>query len=300
MNITIFYGIIGDNINITDVCFDKLINNNIIRIPSDDYNRAKIFTDPLVGVHKYIIINIDDIITEYDDKVIIYINTLTKQIKTKDVDLKLKKIHNELKINHGSFNEEVPEQKMVVSYLTGNEKVLELGANIGRNSLVIGYILKKINNNNYVTLECDKNICSQLTENRNINNMSFNIENSALSKKKLIQKGWDTIPSDELLEGYQNVDVISWEELKNKYQINFDTLVIDCEGAFYYILMDMPEILENINLIIMENDYWDLSHKNYIDYILTNNNFVVDYSEEGGWGPCFNNFFEVWKRVTPL
>jgi len=60
--------------------------------------------------------------------------------------------------------------------------------------------------------------------------------------------------------------------------------------------MDMPEILNNINLIIMENDYHDISQKNYIDKILRNNNFSVIYTESGGWGPCYNNFFEVWKK----
>ena len=83
---------------------------------------------------------------------------------------------------------------------------------------------------------------------------------------------------------------------KNKYNIEFDTLVLDCEGAFYYILQDIPEILNNINLIIMENDYFDISKKIYIDEILMKNNFNVDYTEGGGWGPCYNNFFEVWKK----
>jgi len=46
----------------------------------------------------------------------------------------------------------------------------------------------------------------------------------------------------------------------------------------------------------MENDYWDISHKQYIDDILSKK-FYVDYSESGGWGPCTNNFFEVWKRI---
>lgn len=34
-----------------------------------------------------------------------------------------------------------------------------------------------------------------------------------------------------------------------------------------YILMDMPEIINNVNLIIMENEYWDLSHKKCIDVL---------------------------------
>jgi hypothetical protein len=114
--------------------------------------------------------------------------------------------------------------------------------------------------------------------------------------EKLIQIGWDTIVSEELLEGYKLVNTIKYDELLSKYNIHFDTLVIDCEGAFYYILMDTPEILANINLIIMENDYKDINHKNYIDNILLQNNFYRDYVEGGGWGPCAHNFFEVWKK----
>jgi hypothetical protein len=60
--------------------------------------------------------------------------------------------------------------------------------------------------------------------------------------------------------------------------------------------MDMPEILNNINLIIMENDYLDISNKNFVDETLTKNNFIIDYTESGGWGPCSNNFFEVWRK----
>ena len=92
------------------------------------------------------------------------------------------------------------------------------------------------------------------------------------------------------------MNTLTIDELMNKYNIDFDTLVLDCEGAFYYILMDMPEILNNIKLIIMENDYNDISNKNYVDEILKKHNFKVDYQEPGGWGPCCNNFFEVWKR----
>ena len=64
----------------------------------------------------------------------------------------------------------------------------------------------------------------------------------------------------------------------------------------------MPQILDNIKLIIMENDYKNIEHKNYIDNILMKNEFKVDYAESGGWDiiygtcPCRNMFFEVWKR----
>ena len=102
--------------------------------------------------------------------------------------------------------------------------------------------------------------------------------------------------SDVILDGWSPVNIITFEELSNKFNINFDTLVIDCEGAFYYILLDMPEILNNANLIIIENDYRTYEHKIRMDSILKNNNFYVDYSEAGGWGDFYNNFYEVWKK----
>lgn len=210
-----------------------------------------------------------------------------------DIFDKLNNIHTKIQIKYGDINHELPEQLMVVRYLTGNEKVLEIGSNIGRNTLVIASI---VDNNNFVTLECDTNIANQLEENKNLNHFTFHIENSALSKRKLIQKNWDTKPSDILEEGYTWVNTISLDELKAKYPIEFDTLVLDCEGAFYYILMDMPEILNNIKLIIMENDYHDLSHKNYVDSILQQYNFYNDYTEAGGWGCCYNDFFQVWRK----
>jgi FkbM family methyltransferase len=293
----ILYGITDSNIDVTDICFSKLLNNNTIRIPQGDCTRAAIFTDPLYGVYKSIFISNDtNNFVEYDGSVEIIINTIDNTVTMSNIDMVASMIHSKLQIKYGSFRDELSEQKMVIRYLTGNENVLEIGGNIGRNSLIIGHILREQQNNNFVTLESDPDIGNQLIENRDLNNFTFHVEKSALSKRKLIQRGWDTIESNVLLDGYKNVNVVSLEELYSKYNIQFDTLVLDCEGAFYYILMDMPEILNNVNLIIMENDYYDISKKNYIDEILKNNNFYVDYFEAGGWGPCYNNFFEVWKK----
>lgn len=211
----------------------------------------------------------------------------------------IEELHSGLQLRYGSFQDELPEQKMAFRYLTGNEKVLELGGNIGRNSLVIASILNKYskgNDKNLVVMETCNDSFNKLNENRDINNLNFNIENSALSKKKLIQKEWNAIPSDIILDGYFPVNIIDYKTLESKYQIKFDTLVLDCEGAFYYILQDMPEILTNINLIIMENDYTDINHKNFVNTILRTNNFYRDYVEVGGWGCCYNCFFEVWKK----
>ena len=301
------YGLLNNNIDITEICFNKLKYGNFIIIPATDNSRTNYFTDPLINVLKSIfIIDNNNITTEYDHTKNVYIDLILNKVLTDNIpeslrllniDERIVNIHKNLKLKYGSFNQELPEQKMVLRYLTGNEKVLEIGGNIGRNSLIISYILGQKNNNNFVVLESHPEIVNQLIENKELNNANFHIENSALSKRKLIQKGWNTIVSDTLLDDHTNINIISYDELIKKYNIEFDTLVLDCEGAFYYILNDMPEILKNIKLIIMENDYFNINHKKYIDTILQINNFTVDYSESGGWGCCYNNFFEVWKKI---
>ena len=293
---------------VTNVALSKCVKQNILGIPANDHIRAKLFTDPLVGILKSIFIKLPNLeIQEFDCTKPAYIDLSTNDFvpypipesiidNFLDARTRLQIIHNKLSLKYGVFTDEYPEQLMVANYLTGDEKVLEIGGNIGRNTLVIGYILNKKYNTNFVSLESDTEISKQLEENRDTNKLNFNIENSALSKRKLIQKAWDTIESDVLLPDYKNVNIISWDQLNQKYNIQFDTLVLDCEGAFYYILMDMPEVLTNIKLIIMENDYHDVAKKEYVDSVLRNNNFTVDYTEGGGWGPCFHRFFEVWKR----
>jgi FkbM family methyltransferase len=304
LNIT--YGTHDINIDVSSICYSKLNKGNYIIIPSTDHTRAFYFSDPLPNILKSIFITDNQQnITSYDHIKTIYIDTTSNKvleeheipdsIRVVNIDKKLETIHSKLILQHGSFQEELPEQKMVVRYLTGNEKVLEIGGNIGRNTLIISSILKD-NSSNLVVLESDTSISKQLKENRELNNMNFHIENSALSKRPLIQKGWDTMVSNEVLPGYTSVSTITYDDLMQKYNIPFDTLVLDCEGAFYYILQDMPEILNSIQLIIMENDYHNIEHKQYVDSVLQLNSFYVDYTEAGGWGPCQNKFFEVWKK----
>jgi FkbM family methyltransferase len=324
----VFYGISEcSSIDVTEICKTKMTFNNVTHIPCGDLTRSSFFTDPYENTIKKIFINCGDIISSYDDTFDITINLTDNTIEAKDaselckcemdhncdtsdiynypslntasftpVNATIELLHSKLTLKHGSFTEELPEQKMVVRYFSGFEKVLEIGGNIGRNSLIIASILK--NSENFVTLESSPSIAQHLIENRDLNNFNFHIENSALSNRRLFQRGWVTIPypSSDITDDYVEISTITLNELKNKYNIEFDTLVLDCEGAFYYILLDMPEILTGINLIVMENDYTDLTHKNYVDEILLQNEFVKDYCQCGGEGPCYSNFYEVWKK----
>jgi len=303
----IFYGVKDECIDVTDICWKDCRYGDYIMIPPIDHKRTAKFTDPFPNILKSIFIHG----TEYDVHQQILINIQKHQVVAIDIrhnnnddniknNEKLEQLHKRLTIKHGSFSEELPEQMMAIRYLKGHEKVLEIGGNVGRNSMIISSILAEKQNYDVVVLESDTEVALQLTENRDLNHLLFHIEPSALSKRKLIQKGWDTKPSDVLEDEHHWVPTITLSELYSKYKIDFDTLIVDCEGAFYYILMDMPEILDNIKLIIMENDYHYMNHKNYVDDMLSKNGFYVDYTESGGWGPscpCSSFFFETWKKL---
>jgi len=318
---TIIYGdeIIG--IDVSKVVYNTLMKNGIIRIPRYDYQRWTALQQPVNGIKKNItIIDCDRVEKRYNDTTEIYIDTINRQIYTIDCNIpkhivdvypeiignKLNLIHLIIPLKHDWFGTEIPEQVLSIKFLTGNEKILELGSNIGRNTFVMAFILNKSNNCNLVSLESNSDIYQKLVENKEGTGLNCFLENAALSKRNLIQEidtssssGWETVVSDVVTEGYQKVNTITFDELEKKYNITFDTLVLDCEGAFYYILLDMPEILNNINLIIMENDYHDIEQKKYIDGLLKENGLSVIHSEGGGWGPCADFFYQVWKRDTP-
>ena len=163
--ILIKYGTEDNNINVTDICYSKLLKGDIITIPAGDQIRCIYFTDPIFGTIKKIFIIKDDIITDYAENDTIKINirdlTITKE-SDDDIIQKLLNIHSKLQIKYGYFYEEYPEQMMAVKFLTGKEKVLEIGANIGRNSLIIASILE--DSSNLVSMECDKEISNQLLD----------------------------------------------------------------------------------------------------------------------------------------
>ena len=138
----IVYGTKETNIDVTDICLKRLTRyDNIIHIPHQDRTRDAMFSDPLLGIKKNIVITIDNTEYEYSDSYAIQVNSDTGNIAVFNYDSienKLSQIHSNLKIVHGGFHEELPEQRMAARFLHGDEKVLEIGANIGRNSLVIG------------------------------------------------------------------------------------------------------------------------------------------------------------------
>lgn len=206
---------------------------------------------------------------------------------------KLRIIHARLDFRHGSQQDEYPEQVLAAMFIGPGAKVLELGANIGRNSCVIASLLD--NSANLVSVECDTLWAAMLRDNRDRNGLSFAIETAALSRRPLVQKGMDTKPGPPEL-GWTPVDVITWPDLRAKHGVDFDTLVVDCEGALYGILCDEPGFLSCFHTVVVENDYTDPAHKQFCD---------AEFRRAGLECVCSANrydgmrdFYQVWKRAA--
>jgi len=219
---------------------------------------------------------------------------------------------NLLKINSDiSFNDELVEQQLCLKYIKPFSKVLEIGANVGRVSLIISTILNS--SKNLVSFECCLDTFMKLVLNKNINNYQFICERNVLTNQDLYisvlansifarpltsNEYNNIIEKDKWL--YKKLNKISFDQLQKKYNIVFDTLVIDCEGSFYYILNDFPNMLKNIKLIIIENDFENIEHYNYVKDIFIKNNFknveTINLKEKNKNIVTKDFFYQVWIK----
>jgi FkbM family methyltransferase len=306
-----YYGTLEKNIDITQ----KVAHvGDYIVIPADDNVRAGLFTDPCFRTVKHILIaGLSNTLRAFDHTVTVIIDERTNTVLTDQVlarrlltqtpwspSTRAKSLHRLIDLTGGTMMHEFPEQCMALQFLKGDETVLEIGGNIGRNSLIMSSILD--DSRRLVVLECSPQSAATLTLNRDRNGCHFQIEASALSARPLVQKGWNTMPSEEIPEGYTRVPTLTYSELQAKYALTFDTLVLDCEGAFYYILTDFPEILTSVKTIITENDYRNAEHKKEVERILLEKGFRSIYKEDGGPPAAdagfqdLDQFYQVWQR----
>ncbi|MCE2982446.1 MAG: FkbM family methyltransferase [Parachlamydia sp.] len=223
-----------------------------------------------------------------------FFSICSAEIDEQEAEKILGGFHSELSLLEGTFNEEYPEQVMAVMFIQPHDKVLEIGGNIGRNSCIISKLLN--NSNNLVVAESNPAIAEILISNRDRNGLEFHVENSAISKVPLIQAGWATFPQDSTPEGFFKVQTMTYSQLKEKYGIPFNVMVADCEGALYYILRDDESLLEDFNLLIIENDYHERAHFEEVVAKFESHGFHNVYTKSGGWGPCYNEFYQIWQK----
>lgn len=149
---------------------------------------------------------------------------------------------------------EVEEAKYLDEYLPNDAKVLELGGCIGYVSCLINKILT--DKTQQVTLEANPKLISWIKKNRDQNSCSYFVENSIISHKKenifyfhnLIVGGSTKRKTANKIT-VKGVDI---DFLKEKYNIEFDTLVMDIEGGELDLIKNFKESLSNFKRIFLE------------------------------------------------
>jgi len=179
-------------------------------------------------------------------------------------------------------NLETVEQFLVKKYIGGNDSVLELGARYGTVSCTIN---KKIYNPvNQVSVEPDGRVISALKKNRDINNCKFHIIYGFISNEKLsLERTEYVCQGNEKLKGYgstfvkdnsSNIKSYNLTEIEKNYNLQFDSLVADCEGYLEKFLEENPILYKKLNKIIFEEDYTDKCNYTKIKDNLKDNNFI--------------------------
>jgi FkbM family methyltransferase len=175
------------------------------------------------------------------------------------------KIYNEndIEIDISTFEEF--EQYLTNKYIEPSDIVLELGARYGSVSCTINNKLS--NKFNQVSVEPDTRVYKALEKNKSINNCNFHIVNGFISNKKLDLTNIDSYDgygataienNDSLIPSY------SLEEIINKYKLQFNVLVADCEGCLCDFFKENPIFITNLRMIIFEADYREKCNYNKI------------------------------------
>lgn len=149
---------------------------------------------------------------------------------------------------------EEEESRYLAKYLSPDAKVLELGSCLGYVSCLTNKLLK--NKSNHLVLEANPKLVPWIQKNKEENNCSFSIENSIIShERKNAFYIHDLIVGGSAKRKTSNkidIEGVGFDDLRTKYGIDFDTLVMDIEGGELDLLRNHSDGIADFNQIFME------------------------------------------------
>ena len=167
------------------------------------------------------------------------------------------------------------EQELSKKYIKKDDIVLELGARYGSVSCIINSNL--LNKNNQVSVEPDSRVWDALEKNKKINNCEFNIVKGFIGEKKMDLTNLDChyggYGSTFIYNDNSKIESYTLDEIKKKYNLNFNVLVADCEGFLEVFFDENPTFYNDLRLIIFEADYPNKCNYNKIRKSLIKHNF---------------------------
>ena len=149
---------------------------------------------------------------------------------------------------------EKEESEYLPKYLSPDAKVLELGSCLGYISCITNKILA--DKTQHVVLEANPNLMKWIEKNRADNNCEFHIEHSIISKEKknvffihrLIVGGSTKRETPNRVE----VNGVNFEDLRKKYNVDFDTLIMDIEGGELELFRQFKDNIASFKQLFFE------------------------------------------------
>lgn len=172
-------------------------------------------------------------------------------------------------------------RELVNKYILKDDSVLELGCKCHIMSCAINDNLN--NKSNHLVVEPDEKVCAILENIREKNNYYFQILNGLISRKKIDIinfENWDRNYGSGYVENENTkIPSYSFNEIKEKYNLNFNVLYIDCKELLDFFIEENQYFFTNFRLIIFNKDYEKYDYDN-IENILHNSGFrnIIDIS----------------------
>lgn len=177
------------------------------------------------------------------------------------------------------------EQQLAAKYIKSDDKILELGGRYGTVSCVANNILD--DPLQHLVVEPDLTIIEALKKNRDLHNSSFHIYEGVISEKDLYLK-YDGYGTMAVESGTDKINTKTLNEIKSMYNIDFNTLIVDCEGCFPNFIRENTDFVKNIKLILLEKDQNMPDDYRYTDQFLIENGFKLVEN--------IHNFYQVWQK----
>lgn len=162
-------------------------------------------------------------------------------------------------------NVESPEHELVRRHILANATVLELGGRYGTTTCEIAAVQR--NSGNLVSVEPDPAVWDVWKKNTDSHGCAAKqlkqVVGSVARTRSEGAYGYDTRFSLSEMGLQRDPDLVAeaalgkavpFSEVEARFQVKFDTLLIDCEGCAKYFFEDNPGMLEGIHTILLEAD----------------------------------------------
>ena len=146
---------------------------------------------------------------------------------------------------------ELPERQLIRKHLPPRAQVLELGGCIGVVSCLINSLLQSPHS--HVVVEANPFLIPFLLGNRDLNSAAFNIEQCVVSRS---HDATLSVAADMDASKIGGSDLVvptrTLEYIESKYDLKFDALVVDIEGAESDFIRENRAALKRMDFILIE------------------------------------------------